>query len=409
MRRSRLLLFLMLFVAVPLPAQQVVRNTIVLAAGETVVYTSASQIATLATPAGTNTGAGEVIRYQFDQYDTNIAIRGTKPGEVKLLIEGTTQRITEVVNVVVLEPAVADRYRFAVSSIAGIEGLSPASVHVGGRQVAVVGTVYSVADLNRCIALEGQYVETGSKKKKAEPVPPVSCLVDLSPAAPAVFPQQGYVPHVNVRLTELIGDPNAAVVEARERQTPWAAEVRLAQVPVLTLSSANRADLVARVSDFSRRLERAIAEWKKQAAANRIYPATFQVRPAAGAYELGMTWKYEQGRFGEALIRLTPEELQGASMRSGGGAERLVQWWAALLQDAFRLYFMSLRPAHGAAPLNDLYQNAVKLAPGAFDRASAPVAAARAHFAMRAASGKDPFEELLVRPPAEFQPSAIAP
>jgi hypothetical protein len=304
-----------------------------------------------------------------------------------------------------------------VSSIAGIEGLGAESVHVAGRQVVVAGTVYSVADLNRCIALETQSAAAPSpaapvrrkgRKPPATPAPTITCLASLSPAAPAVFPQQGYLPRASLALNEVVSG-QGAVSESAERQSTWVATVKLGQVPVLTLSSPSRAPLVGRVADFSRKLSKAIDEWKVQAVANRIYPTTLQVRSAGGAYSLGMTWKYDQGRFGDSLIQMSPQELQAASMQSGGGSDRLVQWWAALLQDAFRLYFMALRPAHTGNALNDLYQNAVKLAPAAFDRASAPVAVARGYFAMRSSSGKDPFEELLVRPPAEFQPPAIAP
>jgi hypothetical protein len=176
---------------------------------------------------------------------------------------------------------------------------------------------------------------------------------------------------------------------------------------VFSLAARDRAALLSRVGDFARRLEKALAEWQQEAGQGRIYPTTFQVRNAGGAYELGMTWKYDQGRFGEALIRISPEELQAASMRSGGGSDRLVQWWASLLYDAFRLYFMAMRPARTGDALAALYQSGVRVSPTTFDRSNSAVALARGYFALKASTGKDPFAELLVKPTASFQPPAI--
>ena len=102
-RRTLVSLLILLALSAPAWAQQPLRRTIVLSPGETVVYTAASQIATLATPAGTNTGANEIIRFDFEQYDTNITVRGVKTGEVKLLVEGTNERIGEIVTAIVVD------------------------------------------------------------------------------------------------------------------------------------------------------------------------------------------------------------------------------------------------------------------------------------------------------------------
>jgi len=407
--RVPVLLALLLVCPAVLAADGPLRKTVVLQTGEQLVHTAGGQIATLATPAGTNQGKNEVVRYSFEQYDSNIALSAVKAGEIKLLIEYTDQQIHEVVNVIVTDKATAERYRYVVSSLAGVTGISPEDVQLSGEQIAITGSVYSVTDLNRCIGLESHDVQAVRGKKPA--VQRVHCLARLSSAAPLVFPDQGYMPRVNLQVEQRV--PAGETSEATERASQWNATVRLGDVPVLTLTARDRAPLVSRVTGFSGRLNAALTGWKKQLESNQMYPATFNVRQVGGAYELGMVWKYDQGRQGEALIRVTPEELQAASTRSGGGSDRLVQWWAAILQDAFRLYFLAHSPKETAGsseknPLILLYQNAVRLAGASFGRPTAAAALGRSYFSLKSSSGADPFENLLTQPPAQFQPSPIA-
>jgi hypothetical protein len=180
----------------------------------------------------------------------------------------------------------------------------------------------------------------------------------------------------------------------------------------MELSSTNRADLFVRAARLAAKVNLLAAEWSTAAQKGTPYPTTFNYYGTATGYDLTAQWKYTQGTRGESLIRLTPDDLLQATMRSGGGVERMIQWWAALMQDAFRMYYMAALPAKssvGTDPLlRRIYQHAVTLNGTQLDHATSATAIARAIAAERWSEGHDPFEGLLTTIPAEFQPSPVA-
>lgn len=417
MKRVLGIIIVLTFAPTMWAAQGPLRKRLVMYKGEQLVFTTADSIATVTSPPGTNQAPNEIVRFVFEQYDRNIALQALKVGEVKLLVENTDSQIGEIVHVMVTEKATADRYRYVAGAMTGIQGIGADDIHVAGDQVIVSGNVYSVPDLARCTALETQRLAVAGPTPKPRrgtppPLPKILCMARLSSGAPAVYPQLGYTPAVNVAINEtaaaVSGGPTAGV----EGSSQWNATVRLGDIPVLSLNSPDRSQLISRVAQFAKKLDRALAEWKTQAESNRIYPTTFNARLVSGTYEIAMTWKYDQGRYGEPLIQMTPEELQQASLRSGGGSDRLIQWWSGILQDSFRLYFLASRPSRtlssaGQGPLLPLYSNALRLSGANFEKGNAPVAIARAYFAMKSVATKDPFEQLLTQPPADFQPGPI--
>ncbi|MEO8216740.1 MAG: hypothetical protein ABI718_06635 [Acidobacteriota bacterium] len=391
-----------------LAAPATVRKTVVMAQGESLPFMTEAPIATISTPAGTNEGKEEVVRYLFQQYDRNITLQALKLGEAKLLIENTDSHIGEVVKVVVTNKDLAARYRYVTGSLAGIVGLSPEDVHVAGDRIVVTGKVYSMADLNRCDALASQGAPPPAKGRKAKPVAnPIICLTRLSSAAPAIFPDRGYIPAVNLQVDEQVPGVADANMPGGEGVSMWSATVRFGDVPVLTMDSSDRAGLIRRVSDLAGSLDKASAEWRAQAEKGSIYPTVFRGRSTGTNYEISMVWKFDQGTKGVPLIQVSPQEVQHASMMAGGAGDRLISWWTAILQDTFRLYYLGQRPSGTLSssnkdPLMPLYESAVRLTGGKFDRTNSAIAVARGYYALKAVSGQDPFQNLLTSPPTDF-------
>ena len=385
-----------------------IRKTVVMAQGESLPFMTEAPIATISAPAGTNEGKDEVVRYLFQQYDRNITLQALKLGEAKLLIENTDSHIGEVVNVVVTNKDLAARYRYVTGSLAGIVGLSSDDVYVAGDRVVVTGKVYSMDDLNRCNSLASQGIPPPANGKKAKPVAnPIICLTRLSSAAPAIFPERGYIPAVSLQVDEQVAAVSDANMPGAEGSSMWSATVRFGDVPVLTMDSADRQGLIRKVSELAANLGRASDEWRKQAAAGSIYPTVFRGRSTGTNYEISMVWKFDQGTRGVPLIQISPQEVQHASMMAGGASDRLISWWTAILQDTFRLYYLGQRPSGTLSssnkdPLLPLYENAVRLTGGKFDPNNSAIAVARGFYAMKATSGQDPFQNLLTSAPTDF-------
>src|SRR5688500_6238386 len=100
-----------LFAAATAPAQQVTRRNVIVGVGEEIVHMTSVSIATVTSPAGTNSGTAQIVRAVPEQYGQNILLRGLKKGEAKLLVESTASRVAEVINVTVVDKAIAARYR----------------------------------------------------------------------------------------------------------------------------------------------------------------------------------------------------------------------------------------------------------------------------------------------------------
>lgn len=388
------------------------RRTVVMAQGDKLTLPTRSPITTITSPAGTNEGRQQVVRYVFEQYDQSVILEALRTGEAKLLIEGTDSRIGEVFNVIVTSKDLAARHRNVAGILAGVVGISSEDVHLAGGRVVVTGEVYSVADLNRCGAIGAPMMAGGRGRNRTPPRSSVACLTRLSSAAPAIFPDRGYIPAVSLEVEEQVVPLSDANTPGGEGTSMWSATVRLGDVPVLTMDSSERSALIDRVAILAEHLSRASAEWRAAAEKGEVYPTVFQARSSGGRYEISMVWRFDQGTRGETLIQFTPQEVQRASVRAGGASERLVAWWTALMQDAFRLYYLAQRPsgtlsASARDPLLPIYESAVRLADGKFERTNSSVAVARGYYAMKAASGRDPFQDLLIRPPADFTGSPI--
>ncbi len=396
--------------AIAAPAK--LRRTVVMAQGESVTLSTRTPITTIGSPLGTNTGQQEVVRYVFQQYDQSVVLQAVRMGEAKLLIEGTDSRIGEVINVIVTNKDVAARHRNVVGTLAGVVGITSEHVHVAGDRIVVTGEVYSLADLNRCAAIGAQQAPAAKRGHRTPPRSPVVCLTRMSSAAPAIFPDRGYIPAISLEVEEQIVPLSDANTPGGEGESMWSAVVRLGDVPVLMMDSSERATLIQRVANLAENLSRASAEWRAAAEKNEVYPTVFQARSSGGRYEISMVWRFDQGTRGESLIQFTPQEVQRASMRAGGASDRLVAWWTALMQDSFRLYYLAQRPSGTLSssandPLLPVYESAVRLADGKFERTNSSVVVARGYYALKTATGRDPFEDLLTRPPADFTGAPI--
>ncbi len=385
-----------------------VRRTVVMAQGEKVTLPTRAPVTTITTPAGTNEGKLQVVRAIFQQYDQSVTLEAVKLGEAKLLIEGTDSRIGEVLKVIVTSKDLAARHRNVVGIMAGVAGMSSEDIHIAGDRIVVTGEVFSLTDLNRCGAIGSQTAPPPARGRARRPArSPVVCLTRMSSAAPAIFPDRGYIPAVSLDVEEQIVPMSDANAPGGEGESMWSAVVRLGDVPVLMMDSSERSTLIQRVANLAENLSRASAEWRAAAEKNEVYPTVFQARSSGGKYEISMVWRFDQGTRGEPLIQFSPQEVQRASIRAGGASDRLVSWWTALLQDSFRLYYLAQRPSGTLSastndPLLPIYESAVRLADGKFERTNSSVAVARGYYALKAATGRDPFEDLLTRPPADF-------
>ncbi|MHB0968173.1 MAG: hypothetical protein ACYC7A_06860 [Thermoanaerobaculia bacterium] len=400
MRRT---LFATLLLCATIAQAAPVRKAIVLAKGQRVDHEAAGSVLTVTTSPLALTDS--VARVQFDQYGQTVTLQAVKPGEVKLMLEYTDGRIGEILNVIVTDQAVADRQRFVASSVAAIEGLSAESVYATASHILIAGEVFSAADLGRCESLESS---SGGKTKG----PVIVCGVRLRSSAAALFPSAGYEPSANVEIREAPVAAAAGGIEGLEGDSIWRATLRLGDVPFLEMASNSRPTLVTRAAKAVIALETAVDEWRRNADAGRTYPTTFGLRRAGNSYEMTMQWKFDQGTRGAPLIEVSPDDVLEISSRSGGGVERLLQWWAATLHDAFRMYFMAsipikTTPPGTETPLLAVYNKALVLHGAHLERQEAPVAFAQGYTALRWSTGTDPLGTVLTTVPGAFQPEPI--
>lgn len=397
MRRSLLLTGLILL-ALPGANAQVVRRSVVMHTGQQLHHAAAAPLLTVQTPPGREAETRSIVEAGFEQYGQRVLLEAKREGMAKLLLEKTDSTIGEILHVIVTDQATAERYRRVSAEMAGIEGISPQTVLVAGRDVLITGRVYSTEDQTRCLSVAASQSEAKGR---------VTCAVRLASAVPVVFPDKGYEARPSAELREEASAISGVEPEGLEGPSRWTLWIRFGDVPVLALQSLDRADLIQRAVAFSSTLERALIEWKQEGARREVFfPGTFHVREASSGYELRMQWKFDQGTRGELLATIRPEELQG--LGSNENAARLLRWWAALLQDTFRMYYLAQSPSRtlaegqdDAAPLLKWYEHALELQPE-LNRQTAPVALARSHFAMWASSGGEPFNQLLIRPPSRF-------
>jgi hypothetical protein len=395
-RRHVLSLALLALFALPLAAQK--RSSVVLGAGEEAIYTTDDSIATVSSPPGTNQPPDQLVLVSPQQYGNTIRLRGLKKGEVKLLVESTAQRITEIVTVTVLDKAVAESYRRAIGALSGIDGISPETIFASATGVLITGTTYSQGDATRCSALE-----TAAKAKSA-----ITCAARPHSATGVIIPNTIYTPVPSISLREEIASSAGEAIPGSEGTSSWIAEVRLGDVPFAVLS-APRSVLVDQCIAINAKLRRAIAEWKREAERNRVYPTIVKSRRTTKGYELAMQWRLDQGTRGETLTELTFDEMQHALTKSGTTTDRLAEWWAATLQEAFRLYFLGMIPQRTAtadgrpSALAAMYRAAIDLDSTPMTRTDAPDRLAKGATALRWAAGRDPFADYALHVPNDFQ------
>jgi hypothetical protein len=395
MNSSRLALCLTLFLLALDADGAVTRRNVILGVGEEVVHMTGVSIATVTTPPGT---ASEAVRFAAEQYGNAVRLRGIKKGDAKLLVESTAARIEEVVHVTVMEKGAAERARQIVTTFANAEGIGRDSVHVASDIVMISGTAFSPADHARCRNAES----TASKKSPVT----VVCAARMNSAAFVVDGGTDYVPIASVAMREETTAASGEVPAGSEGASRWVAELRFGDVPFAELASNDHSALLRKSGAVVAKLRKASEEWKKAAdTQNRIYPVLVHSRRTTSGYELAMQWRLDQGTRGDSIAEFSFDDLQHAVNTAGTAPDRVVEWWAGLLQDAFRLYHLGGLPLRtGASPaLTSIYRSALSLENTPLGRSNAALRVARSFTATRWSSGADPLERLATAVPASFE------
>lgn len=371
-------------------APATVRVPMVLYAGQQLQYTAQSPLLTVSIVHG-----AQAVDYRFDRYGRGLTLTAKAAGDAKILCEHADNRIGEVLLVTVVSREVHQRYERVVSAVSGLEGLSRRDVAVAGGTIVVAGNVYSQRDLLACTALE----KTGSG---------VVCAVRLSSASFVVQPTSPSTPRASLELEERATSIESGPTTGIEGNSKWFATVRVGDVPVLQLASPERTAVLATASKLVAGLNDVATKWRANAdETGRPYPVSFRMNSKPDGYEVTSLWNFRQGSKRERLATLSTADLQYASDKAGVPPERLVSWWAALLEDAFRCYFNAERPARSStaqkrSPVVTLYEDALRLHGSSLDRYTAAVELSRAYFAKQLVNGSDPFAAILTTVPPDF-------
>lgn len=386
-------------------AAELPRGSVVLGVGEEALYTSRVSIATVSAPPGAAQQASGVVKFVAQQYGNNVALRGLKKGETKLLVESTAARVEEVLHVTVVDPATAARYKSVASAMTNVDGVAPSDILVSPNGVLVTGTTFSMSDHNRCLGMERESGKVGKGKKAVAST--VVCAARPNSAI-VVVANGDLAPQPSVSIREEFAPATGDVPPGTEGNSLWVAEFRFGDVPFAEIASPSRSVLVDKAIAAATRLRKASAEWKQQAEQrNRVYPVLVAARRSSSGYELAMQYRLDQGTKGETILDVTFDELQHAVRASGSTSDRIIEWWAAALQDTFRLYYLASTPMRtpgGDGALLALYRNAVAIDGNAMNRANAPAKVARGYTAQRWAAGRDPFDKYAVKVPSNFEP-----
>ena len=382
MRRSLLLGILLLIVPC---AMAVPRNVpVVMHPGQELTYSAAAPLLTVTFGAGN----ARPVSMTFDRYATRIQLTAKTVGTATLLCEHADNRVGEIITVTVVPQRLYQLHQRVLNALGGVEGLTATDITVTDR-IIITGNVYAQSDLERCIDLE-----RGEKS--------LVCGARLSSAAAFVTPGMGYNARANVEMEWLATDMAAADAAT------WRVTVRLGDVPVFAAVSRDRARVLTTAGALARKLNEMVVAWRAETDRKGMaYPVVFRSRKSAGGVDIVSTWSTGQGSAGQTLVTLPLEHLADIAGEARLDPERLVQWWLAILQDAFRMYFMAERPIRAtASPLVELYQTALRLRRAALDERSAQTALARAYFGTQLAHGRDPFAKLLITPSADFMTSS---
>jgi hypothetical protein len=375
-----------------LAAPEATRIPLVMTTGQTVVHTAPTGLLTV-----TVVPRGSIVAH-FDQYSGSVRLTAARLGVAKVLCEFVDNRIGEVLLVTVVSRSAQQRYERAAAALAGLEGIDGNSVLALPDRTAVVGTLYSMADFQRCLALERAGARGGDG---------VVCAARLSSAATALHPELGYLPRASLSVQERPATLSNTYTTGMEGESQWTALVRFGDVPVLRVGATDRNVLFGAATRFVARLNSIADRLRQDAAIGRAYPVTFTASSTGGFHQISAHWNFNQGSGGEMLLRVPAADLQEVSRESGVGGERLMQWWAALLQDSFRAYVLAERPLRTGgvstpSPLAPLYNDALRLKGSQLAVDSSGASLSRAWFAQQFAAGRDPLTDLLIKVSPDF-------
>lgn len=278
----------------------------------------------------------------------------------------------------------ADAVANARAALDGLEGLDASSFIAVNDRALVTGTVYSIDDLTKCVRYE------------ADARGAAICAARLHSAAATVHAEHGWYPHASL---EVVDDPSGTSI----------ATVRFGDVPVLRAMSVNRKRLLSWTTAFVARVNRISTEITRNAHLGKPYPVTFHTSFGPKVYELRGSWNFDQGRGGDLVATVPVADLEAIAAVARVPPQRLFGWWTALLQDAFRLYLLSSRPMQtevaGGSPLAPMYERSLAIRRAKPDTTGGNIALPQAYFALRLASGQDPFESVLTTIPPAFAAS----
>jgi hypothetical protein len=335
-------------------------RTVVLGRGERMVYQTSAPIAVVSLQRSGVRTTRPVVAFAPQQYQRTMTIAGVNEGEATLLVEDTAEKVAEVVRVIVVPKAFRAVYERTADEWAASGGRRE-DVIPAPPVIVIVGTAFSERIVERC-------------EREQQVRSPVVCAARLAGASSVVGNDCA-----KARASlEIVPVPTAETESGR-----WNAVVRIAEVPVLTLSGNDFALLLRLAAGSVRTLNRALDEWRINADAGRQFPATFNTRQSGDEYEIAVQWTSRQGTRGAPLA-----------------------WEVALLTDIFRLYTLARAPqrthAGGDTVLDQLYRNALKLGGNLTDWNCAS-SLARGYVSLRWSTGADPFETLSTRVPDGFR------
>jgi hypothetical protein len=375
------LFFLVIIGAISAEAAPLNR-TVVLGRGERMVYQTATPIAIVSLQHSGSPSRRPIVAFAPQQYGRTITIAGVNEGEATLLVEDTAETLAEVVRVIVAPKSFRTLYDRTVEEWTASGGRA-ADVIAAPPVIVISGIVFSSRVVELCDRAQNVH-------------PSIVCATRLAGVSSVVGDDCAKA-RANL---DIVATPST--VETGDRR--WTAVVRIADVPVLTLSGDDFARLSRLAAGSVRTLNRALDEWRRNAAARRQFPATFSTRQTGDEYEIDAQWTSRQGTRGEPLVRFRAGELPLAA--SSGGMARALAWEVTLLTDVFRLYTLARAPMrtgseHDTA-LDLLYKNALKLG-GSLTDWNCNSSLARSYVSLRWSTGIEPFETLSTSVPEGFR------
>lgn len=377
----RFLVFLVLIGALSADAVPLSR-TVVLGRGERMVYQTAAPITIVSLQHSGSPGSRPIVAFAPQQYGRTITIAGMNEGEATLLVEDTAETLAEVVRVIVVPKSFRTVYDRTVEEWTAFGGHG-ADVLAAPPVIVIGGTVFSQRIEDLC-------------ERQQSARPSIVCAARLAGVS-SVVGNDCAKARANLDLYS-----TASTAETGGGR--WTAVVRIADVPVLTLSGDNFARLLRLAAGSVRSLNRALDEWRQNASAGRQFPATFGTRQSGDEYEIDAQWTSRQGTRGEPLVRFRASDLPLAA--NSGEMARALAWEVALLTDVFRLYTLARAPMRTRSErdtaLDLLYRNALKLGGSLADR-NCTSSLARSYVSLCWSTGIEPFETLSTRVPEGFR------